>query len=286
MSYLALQGCYDIQCGNVFNLLSATYTQQGTHRAHPLHLWMTQDEPCIHTVSQQVYHSGITHIHGVYNCIGLTWLRDVSKDFRIANFGQLFHMQIPGDRGLKDSGLILRYDQNILIDSIFTKFQNGLLYYCQPFHNPTHVKHLELDCNIDYTNANQGIMPDAHNIWVLYMNSEENYLDNTFEGRIFTFPWIYFNSTPLNQIIQYDEPLPPRKAISTASRRCKKTQQWVLCPQAQEYDVMIPTNYEDLYVGLIGLTGSSGLSNRWTGCILYQLEQLLDRHIWCRRLLQ
>jgi hypothetical protein len=69
---------------------------------------------------------------------------------------------------------VLKYDYTILIDSIFSKFQNGLLYYCQLFHNPTHVKHPKLDCKVDFNNANQGIMPDTHNIWVLYMKSEVN----------------------------------------------------------------------------------------------------------------
>jgi len=39
-------------------------------------------------------------------------------------------------------------------------------------------------------------------------------------------------------------------------------------------------------IGLIVLTGSSGLSNRQIRCILYPLEQQLDWHIWCGRMLQ
>jgi len=35
--------------------------------------------------------------------------------------------------------------------------------------------------------------------------------------------------------------------ISTFSRRCKKTQQWILRHQAQEYAVVIPTSYKDLH---------------------------------------
>jgi hypothetical protein len=38
-------------------------------------------------------------------------------------------------------------------------------------------------------------------------------------------------------------------------------------------------------VGLIVLTGSSGLSNRLIWCILFLWEQLLDRHIWWERML-
>jgi hypothetical protein len=96
-------------------------------------------------------------------------------------------VQIDEDWGHKVSGLLLGYDQNVLIDSIFIKFQNGLLYYRQQFHNPTCVEHLGLDCKVEYTNANQGIMSEAHNIWVQYTQSEENDLDNTFQGRISSF---------------------------------------------------------------------------------------------------
>jgi hypothetical protein len=140
---------------------------------------------------------------------------------------------------------LLGYDQNLLLDSIFIKLQNGLLYYCQPFHCPTSVERLGLDCKIEYTNANQGIMPEAHNIWVQYMQSEENDLDNTFQGRIPSFPILYFRWTPPNEILQFQEPLAAGKALSTFSKRCQKTQQWVLRPQVQDYAVVIPTKYKD-----------------------------------------
>ena len=91
-------------------------------------------------------------------------------------------MQIEQDWGHEVSGLMLGYDQNVLLDSIFIKLQNGLLYYRQPFHCPTSVECLVLDCKIEYTKANQGIMPEAHNIWVQYTQIEENDLNNTFQG--------------------------------------------------------------------------------------------------------
>jgi hypothetical protein len=59
-----------------------------------------------------------------------------------------------------------------------------MVYYRQPYHNLTSVERLELDCKVEYTNANQGIMSEAHNIWVQYMQSEANDLDNTAQGRI------------------------------------------------------------------------------------------------------
>jgi len=247
LSHLALKGWYNIDSAKVFNLLSATDKRQSTRRAHLSRLPTFQDKPIIRPVSQQLYHLRETHVRRVCRSIKLTSLRDASEDFGIPNFGQLFWAQIEEDWRHEVSGLVLGYDQNVLIDSIFIKLQNGLLYYRQPFHNPTSVERLGLDCKVEYTNANQGIMPEAHNIWAQYTQSEENDLDNTFQGQIPSFPVLYFSWTPPNQILQFQNRLPARKAISTFSKRCKNTQQWVLHPQAQEYAVVIPTKYKDLH---------------------------------------
>jgi len=142
---------------------------------------------------------------------------------------------------------VLGYDQNVLIDSIFIDLQNGLLHYRQLFHSPTSVERLGLDCKVENTDANQGIMPEAHNIWVQYMQSEENDLDNTFQGRIASFPVLYFFWTPPNKILHIQEGLPAGKSKSTFSKRCKQTQRWVLCPQPQEYAVVIATKFNDLH---------------------------------------
>jgi len=247
-SYLALEGGYDIDSAKVFALLSATDKRRSTPRAHLLRVQTIQDEPIIRPVSQQGYHLTETHVRGVCRSIKLTSLRIASEDFGIPNFGQLFHTPIGEDRGHKVCGLVLRYDQNVLFDCIFIKLQNGLLYYRQPFHNATSVERLGLDCKVEYTNANQGIMPEAHSIWVQYMQSEQNDLDNTFQGQIPSFPVLYFSWTPLNHILQFQEHLPAGKSISTFSKSCKQTQQWVLRPQPQEYAVVIPTKFKDLHV--------------------------------------
>ena len=139
---------------------------------------------------------------------------------------------------------MLRYDQNILIDSIFIKLQNGLLYYRQPFHCPTSVEHLGLDRKVEYTDANQGIIPEFHNIWVQYMDSD---FDNTFIGRVPFFPVLYFSRTPPNQILQFQERLPMGNMLLNLSKRWKKTQQWILCSQLQEYAVVITTKYKELH---------------------------------------
>jgi len=85
-------------------------------------------------------------------------------------------------------------------------------------------------------------MPESHNIWV--QNTESDF-DNTFQSRVPSFPVLYFTWTLLNQILQFQERLPAEKTIPTFSLRCKKTEQWILYPQAQEYAVVIPTKYKD-----------------------------------------
>jgi len=181
----------------------------------------------------------------VCRSIKLTSLRDASEDFRIPNFGQQFRAHTEEDWGHDVSGPVLGYDQNVPLDSIFIELQIGLLYYRQLFHNPTSVERLGLDCKVEYTNANKGIMPESHNIWVQYTQSEENDLDNTFQGQVSSLPVLYFSWTPQNQILQFQEQMPARKTLSTCSKRCQMTQQWVLRPQAQEYAVVIRTKFKD-----------------------------------------
>jgi len=142
LSYLALQGWYNVNFAKVFNLLSTTDKQQSTRRAHLLVLHTIQDAPFICPISQHVYHLRETHVRGVCGSIKLTSLRVASEGFGILNCGQLFCAQIEDDWGWEVRGLMLRYDQNVLIDSVFITLQNGLLYYRQPFHNPTSVEHL------------------------------------------------------------------------------------------------------------------------------------------------
>jgi hypothetical protein len=103
LSYLALEGGYDIDSANVFNLLSATDKQRSTRRAHLLHLQTIQDEPIIRPVSHHVYHLREMHAHGVCRSIKLTSLRDASEDFGFPNFGQLFRAHIAEDWGHKVS---------------------------------------------------------------------------------------------------------------------------------------------------------------------------------------
>jgi hypothetical protein len=180
LSYLALEGCYDVDSAKVFNLLSATDKQRSTRRVHLLCVQTIQDAPIIRPISEQLYQLRETHVRRVCRTIKLTSVRDASQDFGIPNFGQLFSVQNEEDWGHEVIGPVLGYDQNLHLDSVLIQLQNGLLYYHQPFHNPTSIEHLGLDCKVEYTNANQGNIPEAHNVWVQYKQREENNLDNTF----------------------------------------------------------------------------------------------------------
>jgi len=87
-------------------------------------------------------------------------------------------------------------------------------------------------------------MAESHNIWVQYTESD---LDNVFQGGVPAFPLIYFSWTPPHQILQFQERLPAGKTIPTCSKRCKKTEQWIIRPQPHKYAVVIPTKYKDLH---------------------------------------
>jgi len=138
--YLALQGWYDIHSAIVFNILSAANKQQNTCRAILLCLLQCQDEPFFRPVSQQVHYLRQPHVCRVCSSTTLTLLRDASVDFRISNCGQPFCTQSEEDWGHEVNGLLLGYDHNVLIDTIYNKLRNGLLYYCQAFHCPTSAK--------------------------------------------------------------------------------------------------------------------------------------------------
>jgi len=163
----------------VFNLLCAADTWRHPRRAHRLHLQHCQEQSFFRRVSQPLHHLRETDVHRVHRRVKVSPLRDASEDLGIPNFGQLLRAQIDEDCGHGVSGLVPQYHLNILIDSILIKLQNGLLFYHPPFHCPTLVEHLERDCKVEYTHANEGIMPDSHNIRVQYTDSD---LDNTVQG--------------------------------------------------------------------------------------------------------
>ena len=224
------------------NLLSTTDLWQNTRKALLLRLQHCEEEHFFCPVSQQVHHLRGSHICDACSSIKLTSLRNASGDVGIVKFGKVFCAQIEEDWGHKVYGLVLGYDQNALKDSIFIKLQNGLLYYRQPFPCPTSVEHLGLDCKVEYTNANQRIRLESHNIWVQYTDSD---LGNTFQCHVPSCPVLYFSWTPPKHILQYQERLQVGNMISTFPKPCMKTQQWILFSQGQEFGVLIQTKYKD-----------------------------------------
>jgi len=163
LSHLALQGWYNIDSAKVLNLLSTTDKLRNTCRARLLRVQHCQEEPFFRPVSQQVHHLRETHVCGVSNLPHSEMHQKISEFPSLASYS-MHKFKRTGDK--RFSGLVLRYDQNVLIDSIFIKLHNGLLYYRQPFHCPTSVEHLGLDWKVEYTNANQGNIPESRSIWV------------------------------------------------------------------------------------------------------------------------
>jgi hypothetical protein len=105
-------------------------------------------------------------------------------------------------------------------------------------------------------------MPESHGIWVQYTESD---LDNTFQGRVHSVPILYFGWTSPNQILQYQVCLPAGKSILTFSTWCKKTQQWILHSESQEYAVLIPTKYKDLYC--------------WADCVFWFIRDVKQTNV-------
>jgi hypothetical protein len=94
LSYLALQGGYDIDSAIVFNILYAAYKLRKLRRAHLLRLHHCLKEPFFRPKLQQVHHLSESLVRGVCRNIKFTSLRDASVNFAIPNFGQLLHTQI------------------------------------------------------------------------------------------------------------------------------------------------------------------------------------------------
>jgi len=150
----------------------------------------------------------------------------------------------------KVSGLLFRCNHNVFADGIYIQVQNGLLYYSQPFHCPPSIECLEVNRHVEYTNGNEGIMPDSDNFWV--QNSDFD-LHNPIQSGIASTPKLYYSWTPSIQSFQFLMHLSTRYIILTVYKRCKMTQQWILCSQAQEYAMVFPIQYKD--------------QNGWADCV-------------------
>jgi hypothetical protein len=138
-SYLDLQSSYDIDSAKIMNLLSSAEKQWNTCRTHLVSFRHCKDKPFFRCMSSHVNFSRQPHFCAVCKSVKLTSLRDTSEDVWIPNTWQLFYSKIEDDWGRNVSGLVLAYDKNIRLDSLFSKPQNGLLFNCQPFHCPISV---------------------------------------------------------------------------------------------------------------------------------------------------
>lgn len=165
LSHLTIQGRCEIESANDFNWLSATDTWRNISSALRVYIWHYQWERFFHLTLQPGQYLIQCHHCGVCRRVKLTLLRDTSEDVRISKVGQLFWSQIEEASGQWVCGLVVIYDQNVLKGSILVIYQNELWYYCRPCHCPTCVECLELDCKVEYSNANQGIIPESHNSW-------------------------------------------------------------------------------------------------------------------------
>jgi len=150
LSYHARWGWYNIDYAYDFYLLFGTEKWRSTYRARLTRLQTIQADSYSCPISQLVHHLRETHVDRVCRSNTFTLVRDASEECWIPNFGQLLYVQIEEDWGRTVCGLALRYDQNVLIDSIFDKLHNGLLYYCEQFHNTTSIEHLRGDCKVAY----------------------------------------------------------------------------------------------------------------------------------------
>jgi len=95
---------------------------------------------------------------------------------------------------------------------------------------------------VEYANVNQGIKPDSHNCLVQYMQCD---LNNTFQGRDPSVPVLEFSCALPNQFLQFQGSLQAWNMISTCSKRCKNTEQLILCPPAEEDAMVFPAKYNN-----------------------------------------
>jgi len=208
LSHLAFQGWYTIDSANNFTVLSATDRWWNSRYAHLSILQHCLHELLYHSISQQAKYMTETHVCGWYSSIKLTAIWDATEDFVISIIGQRFHIRIGDDLGHDICWLVFGYTHNVPLDHMFIGLFKRLLYYCQTFYGSTSVECLGLDCNVEYTNANQGIIYEYHNIWVQYMESD---LDNNFHCHVLCFPMVYCSWPLPYQILEFRSAYPPQK---------------------------------------------------------------------------
>jgi len=203
----------------------------------------------------------------------------------MSNLGQLQCRSIDDDWGHPVSGLVPGYDQNVLIESIFIILQNGLLYYQLPFYYPTSVEHMDLIAseNISMPTKESCLnrSTSGSNIWIVKWMT----LISPSKAEFLLF--LYYTSAGLHPIRSCDFSsayrLETRYRFIQSGARWPSNGYWIL--KLKNIQWWFHRTKQIYMIVLIGFTGLSGLSNRLRWCNLYLSLQLLNRCIWCMRML-
>jgi len=105
------------------------------------------------------------------------------------------------------------------------------------------IEQLEFDIMIEYTNADEAEGRKAYSVWVQHAESEHKHNHDNTQGRVPSFPILYFTCKPPNTILYFGEHLPEGKILPTVSKWCKRREEWVLHGWPQVYVVVIATTY-------------------------------------------
>lgn len=117
-------------------------------------------------MSSEVIHSRQMPICSVLESDKFIILGGILVDFIVSTVSQQLHVETNEHWGHTVAGLVFSCDENILLDSIFIKLWNTLLYHYQLYQNSNSVQDLELDYIFQYFITHTGIILYPHNIWV------------------------------------------------------------------------------------------------------------------------
>ena len=93
----------------------------------------------------------------------------------------------------------------------------------QPFHSPTFVQYLGVDSKVEYADTSEEMIPESHNNWVHYMQSDENDIVNSFKGQVTSFPVLYLSWTETNHSLQCLKHFQARPITLIYAKWCNKT---------------------------------------------------------------
>jgi len=185
------------------------------------------------------------------------------------------------DWGHEILGLVLRYDQNVLIVSMLIKLQNGLLYYHQLFHCPSSVECLGLDCKVEYRNANLEIMTYSDSIWIKYTKCDPN---NTIDGQVTSLQDYTLAGLPGIRPSNFCSAYWPDTQCWPFPRGVRRLINGYYILKLKNMRWWVQQSPKICIVGLAVLTSSSRCSNWVICCILFLSEQLLDQYIQSKRM--